>query len=50
MTVNGTVVVIDSKSFKGVNPGQPIRFAVEPKGKYEPVTLGTWSSEHTVDN
>ncbi len=35
--VNGTIVVKDSKVLKGVNPGQPIRYAVESKGRFKPL-------------
>lgn len=34
--VNGMVVVKDSKVLKDVNPGQPIRFPVEDKPRFEP--------------
>ena len=34
--VNGTIVVQDSKVLKDVNPGQPIRFSVEEKGRFVP--------------
>jgi hypothetical protein len=42
--VNGTVVVRDSKVLKGVNPGQPIRFAPEPS-RFEPITLAGWEKK-----
>ncbi|UCD68848.1 MAG: amidohydrolase family protein [Betaproteobacteria bacterium] len=35
--VNGTVTVQDSKVVNGVFPGQPIRFAEESKGRFEPL-------------
>jgi N-acyl-D-aspartate/D-glutamate deacylase len=35
--VNGTVTVQDSKVVNSVFPGQPIRFAEESKGRFEPL-------------
>ena len=35
--VNGTVIVKDSKVLKDVYPGQPLRFPVEPKGRFKPI-------------
>ena len=35
--VNGTIVVKDSKVLKGVYPGQPIRYAVQSKGRFKPL-------------
>jgi len=46
--VNGTVVVEDSKVLKGVNPGQPIRFPVEAKGRFEPVSGKAWLKTYTI--
>ena len=42
VVVNGTIVVKDSKVLKGVNPGQPIRFEPQAKGRFEPITLENW--------
>ena len=46
--VNGTVVVKDSKVLPDAYPGQPIRFPVESKGRYEPVDPATWRSRFLV--
>ncbi len=46
--VNGTVVVRDSKVLTDVYPGQPIRFPVEEKGRFEPLSLESWESEFLV--
>ncbi len=46
--VNGTIVVKDSKVLKGVNPGQPIRFEPEAKGRYEPLSVEAWKHIYTV--
>ena len=35
--VNGTVMVRDSEVLSGVYPGQPIRYAVEAEGRFEPL-------------
>ena len=42
VVVNGTIVVKDSKVLKGVNPGQPIRFERQAKGRFEPLTVEKW--------
>jgi len=47
VVVNGTIVVKDSEVLP-VKPGQPIRFPVEPKGKFQPIEVGTWLNEHTI--
>jgi len=46
--VNGTIVVKDSKVLKGVNPGQPIRFPVEKKGRFVPASGKSWLKSYTV--
>ena len=46
--VNGTVVVRNSKVLTDVNPGQPIRFPVEEKGRFEPLSLESWDSRFLV--
>lgn len=46
--VNGTVVVKDSQVLKDVYPGQPIRFPVEEKGRFEPLDHGKWESRFLV--
>ena len=40
--MNGTIVVKDSKVLKDVNPGLPIRFEPEAKGRFEPLTVENW--------
>jgi hypothetical protein len=35
--VSGQIVVKDSKVLDGVFPGQPIRYPVEQKGRFEPL-------------
>ena len=42
VVVNGTIVVKDSKVLKGVNPGQPIRFEPQAKGRFVPISVDTW--------
>lgn len=46
--VNGTIVVKDSKVLKDVNPGQPIRFAIEDKGRFEPVSGESWKQTYLI--
>jgi len=46
--VNGTIVVKDSKVLKDVNPGQPIRFPVEKKGRFKPLATEAWKNEFLV--
>ncbi len=43
--VNGTIVVSDSKVLKDVNPGRPIRFAVESEARFEPLSLEYWQEK-----
>jgi len=45
--VSGTVVVRDSRVLP-VKPGQPIRFPVEAKGRFEPVEVNKWLGEYTI--
>ena len=45
--VNGTIVVKDGKVLP-VKPGQPIRFPIEAKGRFQPVERNTWLGEHTI--
>jgi hypothetical protein len=35
--VNGVIMVRDSKVVEGVFPGQPIRYPVEPEGRWVPL-------------
>ena len=46
--VNGTIVVRNSTVLKDVKPGQPIRYPVEDKGRFEPVNVSRWISEKTI--
>ena len=46
--VNGTIVVKEGKVLP-VKPGQPIRFPVEAKGRYEPVTVNKWLGEFSIN-
>jgi hypothetical protein len=46
--VNGTVVVRDSKVLADVYPGQPIRFPVEEKGRFEPLDADLWKQSYLV--
>jgi len=43
--VNGTLVLKDQKTLKGVNPGQPIRF--EPvESRFEPLNIESWQKAY----
>jgi CheY-like chemotaxis protein len=46
--VHGTIVVKESKVLP-VKPGQPIRFPVEAKGRYQPVEVNKWLGAHTIN-
>jgi hypothetical protein len=43
--VNGNIVVKDSKVQAGVFPGQPIRFPVENKKRFQPLSVENWRNE-----
>ena len=47
--VNGTTVVRDSKVLKDVFPGQPIRFHVEDKGRYNKITEEAWKDQNLIE-
>ncbi len=47
--VNGTIVVKDSKVLKDVFPGQPIRFPVQEKGRYEQITEEDWKRQNLIE-
>lgn len=47
--VNGTTVVKDSKVLKDVFPGQPIRFPVEEKGRYQNITEEAWKDQNLIE-
>ncbi|MGC5197218.1 amidohydrolase family protein [Aphanothece microscopica] len=46
--VNGTVVVRDSRVLQDVNPGQPIRFPVEAKPRFRPLSVDRWKNDFLV--
>ena len=46
--VHGTVVVENGQVLPA-RPGQPIRFPVEEKGRFEPVTVNKWLGEHSIN-
>ena len=48
--VNGTVVVRNSEVLKDVTPGQSIRFPVEEKGRFIPVSSESWLRAYTVES
>ncbi len=48
VVVHGEIVVRDSKVAPDVFPGQPIRFPVAEKGRYEPISKGGWEAEYLV--
>ncbi|NJM56135.1 MAG: hypothetical protein HC841_09820 [Verrucomicrobiae bacterium] len=48
VVVSGKIVVKNSK-VQNVNAGQPIRFPVEDKGRFEPVTVNGWMGQHTLN-
>ncbi|NJN05397.1 MAG: aminoacylase, partial [Rhodobacteraceae bacterium] len=48
VVVGGKIVVRDSK-VQNVNAGQPIRFPIEDKGRFEPVSVNGWYGEHTIN-
>jgi N-acyl-D-amino-acid deacylase len=45
--VHGTVVVENSKVLPA-KPGQPIRYPVEEKGRFEPVSVAEWINDRTI--
>ncbi len=46
--VNGTSVVKDSEVLKDVHPGQPIRFPVQAKPRFEPLSIEGWANRNLV--
>jgi len=46
--VNGTVVVGQGEVLEGVFPGQAIRYPVEAKGRFEPISEEKWIREFTI--
>jgi N-acyl-D-glutamate deacylase len=47
VVVNGVVVVEDSKVLD-VKPGKEIRFPIEEKGRFVPISEEGWLNEHTI--
>lgn len=45
--VNGTMTVKDS-TVLAVKAGQPIRYPVAEKGRFEPVSVNKWVDDHTI--
>jgi len=45
--VHGTIVV-KKRRVLPVRPGQPIRFPVEAKGRFEPVEVKKWLGRHSI--
>jgi N-acyl-D-glutamate deacylase len=46
--VNGTVIVKDSEFQYDTYPGQPIRFPMEDKGRFEPLTINKWIKDFSI--
>jgi len=46
--VNGTIVVKDLEVLP-VRPGQPIRYPVEEKGRFQAIDVNKWLGEHTLN-
>lgn len=46
--VNGKIVVKDSVVLKDVNPGQPIRYQPEAKGRFQPLSIEQWTKTFLV--
>jgi len=46
--VNGTIVVKEGRVLPA-KPGQPIRFPVESKGRFQPVQVNQWLGEHAIN-
>ena len=42
-------IVVKGSEVQNVNAGQPIRFPVEDKGRFEPVSVNGWYGEHTIN-
>ena len=47
--VGGKMVVKDSQFQKGVWAGQPIRYPVEDKGRFEPASVAKWVDNHSIN-
>ncbi|NJO03930.1 MAG: aminoacylase, partial [Bacteroidia bacterium] len=48
VVVNGKIVVKNSV-VEDIKAGQPIRFPVEEKGRFEEVTVNGWLGKHTIN-
>ncbi len=46
--VSGVPVVNKGVFDLSVKPGKSIRFPVEAKGKFKPVTVESWSEQHVI--
>lgn len=46
--VSGVPVVSENKFQLGVRPGKSIRFPVEAKGRFKPITREDWKRKHTI--
>ncbi len=44
--VNGIIVMRDSEPLKRFDAGQPIRFEVQAKGKFEPLSIEGWTQKY----
>ena len=45
--INGTIALKNGQVLD-VNPGQPIRYPVEPKGRFAPVEVNKWLDDHAI--
>lgn len=45
--VNG-MIALKNGQVLDVNPGQPIRYPVEPKGRFAPVEVNKWLDDHAI--
>lgn len=47
--VVGGKIVVKNSVVQDVKAGQPIRFPVEDKGRFQPVTVNGWMGQHTIN-
>lgn len=45
----GGKIVVKNSVVQDANAGQPIRFPVEDKGRFQPVTVNGWLGQHTIN-
>ena len=45
MIVKGEIVMKDQEPLPGVNPRQPIRFEVQEQGRFEQLSVESWTKE-----